>query len=79
MKHVTVILTAEACEVLVAHFHANAFAHQLQSDNPSTLLNHGQQYDYYRDYAVKQGWTHITDFYPGRKHETTRQSVRLVG
>lgn len=76
MKHVTVILTAEACEVLVAYFAENIRA---DSGSPSTLLNHGQQYDYYRDYAVKQGWDHITDFYPRRHHETTRQSVRLVG
>jgi hypothetical protein len=75
MKHVTVILTAEACEVLVAHFRANAF----ECSSPSVLLNHGQQYDYYRDHAVKQGWSHITDFYPRRHHETRDQPVRLVG
>jgi len=76
MKYSPVILTAEACEVLVSHFHAHAF----ECDSPSTLLNHGQQYDYYRDHAVKQGWNRITDFYPERrKHEASDQSIRLVG
>lgn len=75
MKHVTVILTQEACAVLVAHFHVCA----LECSNPSTLLNHGHQYDYYRDHAVKQGWTAITDFYPRRKHATAYEPVRLVG
>ena len=75
MRHLTVILTQEACAVLVAHFHTCAF----ENGNPSTLLNHGQQYDYYRDHALKQGWGSITNLYPRRRHEACDQPVRLVG
>jgi len=66
MKYSPVILTQEACAVLVAHFHVGAF----ECGNPSTLLNHGQQYDYYREHAVKQRWHSITTLYPRRNHET---------
>jgi hypothetical protein len=55
MKYLPVILTKEACTAVLASF---------QSDNKLLAL---RQYEYYREHAVKQGWTDVLSIFP-EKH-----------